>query len=111
MMGSPVIVVPALAEVPDDALANVCVFTNGVRATGPAGPLGYQRDVFDSVPGDAAYRPLRRVNLVTWNPDATPEVLGSAAEIDAAASAGNVSIERSGIVVNMPLLSWPGGSR
>lgn len=63
MMGSPVLVVPQLAQVPDTALAEVYVFTNGIQPEGPAGPFGYQPDIFDSVPGDPAYSPLRRVNL------------------------------------------------
>ena len=36
--------VPALAEVPDSALANVYVFENGIEGKGP---LGFQPDVFD----------------------------------------------------------------
>lgn len=35
MMGSPVPVVPALAEAPEEMLANVYVFTNGVQPAGP----------------------------------------------------------------------------
>ena len=40
MMNSPVIVVPALADVPDTSLADVFVFTNGVRPAGARGPTG-----------------------------------------------------------------------
>lgn len=47
MMGSPVPVVPALAEVPGSVLARVYVFENGVQPAGPRGPLGHQPDVFD----------------------------------------------------------------
>ncbi len=42
MMGSPVLVVPELAEIPEKALSKVYVFTNGVRGDGP---LGFQPDV------------------------------------------------------------------
>jgi len=37
--------------------------------------------------------------------------LRSLAEVQAAASAGEVAITQPGIVVNMPILVWPGGSR
>lgn len=74
MMGSPVLVVPELAEVPEEALADVYVFTNGVEGDGP---LGFQPDIFDSAPGDEGYSPLRRLYLVTWNDE------GQAREIKA----------------------------
>ncbi|MCI0345359.1 MAG: hypothetical protein L0221_07935, partial [Chloroflexi bacterium] len=83
MMGSPVIVVPALADVPASALGTVYVFTNGVRPDGPSGPFGFQPDVFDSAPGDAAYSPLRALNLVTWRDESAATVLRSADEVDA----------------------------
>ena len=51
MMGSPVLVVPALAKVPKEILARVYVFTNGPKAAGAMGPLGFQPDVFESPPG------------------------------------------------------------
>jgi len=111
MMGSPVLVVPELAKVPDEVLGVVYVFSNGLKPSGPRGPLGFQPDVFDSVPGDAAYRPLRRIELVSWSTGATPRVLRSAEEIAAAESAGELTLERSSTVVNMPMIRWPGGSR
>ena len=111
MMGSPVIVVPALADVPDTALAEVFVFADGVQPDGPRGPLGFQPDVFDSVPGDPGYRPLRRVRLVRWEASASPRVLASAAAVAQARTAGEISIEDPGVVVNMPVLRWPSGSR
>lgn len=111
MMGSPVLVVPELAAVPEGALARVYVFTNGVRPEEAMGPFGFQVDVFDAIPGDPAYRPLRAVQLVTWQPGASMRVLGSVADIEQAAEGGEVRVERPGIVVNMPFLAWPGGSR
>ncbi|WP_202800437.1 hypothetical protein, partial [Alkalibacillus haloalkaliphilus] len=35
MMDSPVPIVPSLAEVPEESLANVYVFTNGIEGVGP----------------------------------------------------------------------------
>lgn len=108
MMGPQVVLMPKLAEVPEELLANVYVFTNGVKG---GGPFGFQPDVFDSVPGDEGYSPLRAVNLVTWQEGAEARVLGSAEGVQEAESADEITIERPGVVVNMPVLVWPGGHR
>lgn len=108
MMGPQVVVVPGLAAIPNQLLGNVYVFTNGVDG---GGPMGFQPDIFDSIPGDEAYTPLRALNLVTWQVGAAPRVIDNVAEIEAAQAAGEVEIERPGIVVNMPILVWPGGQR
>ncbi|HET7875607.1 MAG TPA: hypothetical protein VFN71_08780 [Methylomirabilota bacterium] len=108
MMRSPVLVVPELAQVPEALLAPVYVFKNGVRGDGP---FKYQADVFDSPPGSPGYRPLRVVHLVSWNEGRSPRLLRSTAEVKAAEQAGEIVIERPGVVVNMPLVTWPGGSR
>lgn len=108
MMGPDVIVVPSLAEIPESLLGNVYVFTNGVQG---AGPMGFQPDVFDSVPGDSAYTPLRQVNRVRWIDESTARLLNRVSDLLAAESAGEIEIEPSGIVVNMPILVWPGGHR
>lgn len=108
MGGSPVLVVPALAEVPDAALATVYVFTNGIEGDGP---LGFQPDVFDNPPDQAGYSPLRSLHRVTWLDGVEPRLLTSAAEVVAAETAGELIVERTDIVINMPFLSWPGGER
>ena len=109
MMGGPqVVLVPELADAPPSLLATVYVFTNGVEGHGP---FGFQQDIFDSVPGDAAYRPLRNVLLVEWNERVTPNELRSVAEVKEAEANGEVTITEPGIVVNFPVLVWPGGNR
>lgn len=108
MMGSPVLVVPSLARVPGVVLGTVYVFTNGVRG---GGPFGFQADVFDRPPGDPGYSPLRAVHLVRWIDEGGARLLTSAAEVREAAARGEVTIERSGVVVNMPMATWPGGQR
>jgi len=108
MVSSPVLVVPALAQAPPSLLANVFVFKNGVRG---GGPFKYQPDVFDNPPGSEGYRPLRALALVTWKNEQAARVLKSAREVKAAEQAGEVAIERPGVVVNMPLVTWPGGRR
>ena len=109
MMGdSPVLVVPELADVPASARDDVYVFANGIEGTGP---LGFQPDVFPSAPGDDAYRPLRTVVLVTWVDDGRARMLSSADEVTATAEDGDVLLETTDVVVNMPFLTWPGGQR
>lgn len=108
MMKSPVFVVPALAQAPATMLANVYVFTNGVRG---GGPFKFQPDVFDNPPGSEGYRPLRAIHLVKWKNERAAKILKSADEVKAAERAGEIVIERPGVVANMPLVTWPGGGR
>jgi hypothetical protein len=108
MMRSPVLTVASLANAPESMLANVFVFKNGVRG---AGPFGFQPDVFDHPAGTEGYRPLRSVVLVSWKNEGASRKLKSAAEVKAAIDIGEVTTETPGVVVNMPLLTWPGGRR
>jgi len=111
MMGSPVLTVPALAKAPDELLAQVFVFTNGLKTDGASGPLGFQPDVFDNMPASDGYSPLRTIVLVTWADEASAKLLKSAVEIEAALKNNDLTLETPGIVVNMPMLTWPGGRR
>jgi len=108
MMDSPVLHVPALADIPESALARVYVFTNGIKGKGP---LGFASDVFDNPPGTPGYSPLRRIVLVTWTDAARARELKSAQEILNAAASGEVTLEPTGMVVNMPFITWDGGKR
>lgn len=108
MMGSPVLVVPQLADTPDSARDDVYVFTNGVQG---GGPFGFQPDVFGSAPGDPGYSPLRTVVLVSWVDEDQARELRSAADVTAVVDADEVVLEQTGVVVNMPFLNWPGGQR
>lgn len=108
MMQSPVLVVPALADAPAELLADVYVFANGVKGDGP---LGFQPDVFDDPPGMPGYRPLRSVRQARWTDEGAARELKSAADVREAEAKGEITIERPGVVVNMPMLTWPGGRR
>ena len=108
MMKSPVMLVPSLATTPDEALANVFVFTNGVEGSGP---FGFQADVFDNPPGTAGYTPLRRLNVATWADGVTARELTSVADVLAAEAASELTIEQPGVVINMPFVAWDGGQR
>lgn len=108
MMGPKVLLVPSLKEIPDRLLATVFVFRNGVKGEGP---MGFQPDVFDTIPGETGYTPLRRLVFVTWKEERRTRVLRSAEEIRQVVQQGAVEFVTPGIVVNMPILTWPGGQR
>jgi hypothetical protein len=108
MAGSPVLTVPQLADVPPQTRDDVYVFTNGVAGHGP---FGFQADVFGSAPGDASYSPLRTVMLTTWRDEQQARELRSAEEVTAASDAGELDLQETGVVVNMPFLTWPEGER
>jgi len=108
MKGSPVFFIPSLAQTPESALANVYVFTNGVKGEGP---FGFQPDVFDNPPGTQGYSPLRALNLAAWKNPSAARVLKSGAGVKEAETRGEVTIQRPGVVINMPMLTWPGGQR
>ena len=108
MMQSPVMFVPSLANVPDESLGNVYVFTNGIEGMGP---FGFQSDVFDNPPGTDGYSPLRRLNAVTWTDGSKARELTSVTEVLAAEVAGELTIEQPGVVINRPFVVWDGGQR
>jgi predicted small secreted protein len=108
MMNSPVLHVPALADVPASSLADVYVFENGVAGKGP---LGFQPDVFDSPPGSDGYSPLRQIILVNWVEGASARLLTAEAEIAQAEADGQLTTQPTGVVVNMPFMVWDGGKR
>jgi len=108
MMGPTVLTVPALAKVPKELLGNVYVFANGTKGMGP---LGFQPDVFDTVPTDKTYTPLRAITLVSWKNEANAKELKSVEDIKAAEAASLIETKQPGVVVNMPILVWPDGKR
>lgn len=107
-MQSPVLYVPALANVPESALANVYVFTNGVKGSSMS---GLQPSVFDNPAGTEGYSPLRRLNIVIWVDETKARELKTAAEVLKAAEAGELTIKQPGVVINMPFIVWDGGQR
>lgn len=88
--------------------ADVHVFENGIDGQGP---LGHQKDVFPSAPGDGDHRSLREIVLVSWADESEARELTSAEEVEQAEADSAVSFERSGVVVNAPMLTWPDGER
>lgn len=115
MIDYTVLHVPTLDDIADaDDLANIYVFKNGVDRSGVepwgGGPFGYQIDILDSVPGDAAYTPLRNPHVVRWHEDADPEILRSVDGLMEAKRDGRLSIRRTDVIVNAPVVKWPDGA-
>ena len=107
-MESPVVHVPVLAMSPYEVTSGVYVFKNGVEGTGP---LGFQVDILDGPPGTQGYTPIRRLYFVSWNTGSTAREITSLGELTVAEKAGELSIAESTIIANMPILTWPGGTR
>ncbi len=99
---------PVLADAPVEATANVYIFPKAIEI-GP-GIMGGQTAVFDSTPNQTAdYSPLRKLVEVRWTgaPSQTP--LMSVGEIMAGVSAGTLELTETNIVLNLPMIKWPGG--
>jgi len=108
MINFPTLHVPELKNIPEDQMGRVYVFTNGVPGSEPygGGPFMFQIDVFDSIPGQKEYSQFRIPYLVTWNNDTKPSILNSESVILKAESDGKVTIEKSNLVVNVPMITW-----
>ena len=105
--GFKVNVSPVLSKTPESALNQAYGFTNGIPGTGP---FGFQLPVVAAKPGDQGFSPLWKLNLVEWNQNAIPKELKSAQEIIAAQQNGSLTIKKTDVVVNHPVIKWDGGS-
>ncbi|MGI9567622.1 MAG: DUF7482 domain-containing protein, partial [Nitrosopumilus sp.] len=106
LTGFKVTYTPALEFAPEESLAQIYAFTNGVEGSGV---FGFQPQVADSQPGDEKYSPLWNVNAVTWNDGAEPRELKSETAILEARDNGELTIEEAGVIVNCPFVKWDGG--
>jgi hypothetical protein len=98
---------PVLSKAPESALNQAYGFTNGIPGDGP---FGFQLPVVATKPGDQGFSPLWKLNLVEWNQNTTPKELKSAQEIMAAQQNGSLTIKKTDVVVNHPVIKWDGGS-
>ena len=105
--GFKVNVSPVLSETPESVLNQAYGFTNGIPG---AGPFGFQLPVVAAKPGDQGFSPLWKLNLVKWNQNVTPKELKSAQEIIAAQQNGSLTIKKTDVVVNHPVIKWDSGS-
>ncbi len=99
---------PSLSStLPEVALQQVYVFTNGIKGDGL---YGYQLEVFSSTPNDDTYSALSEVIEVSWRPGQNHIVLESADEIIRTKDAGRITFathddddEQDNIIIaNMP---------
>jgi len=81
------------------SFANLYLFPQGVAGQSP---------VITTVPGRDDFTPAFRMHTVSFT--GPPELLSSEQAIKAAQGAGKVAIEQTNIVVNYPLVKWPGGA-
>ena len=82
---------------PGNAVVPLYAVTNGVAA---------QHNIAgDTIaPGQTAYPPLWAITKVTWKPGVTPRLLTSYGAITSAAAAGQVTLTKTPLVVNCPLI-------
>ncbi len=67
--------------------------------------------MFEDPPYKSGYSPLRKVVLVTWKDEASARLLTSAGQVQKALQNGELTTKEPGVVVNMPMVTWPGGQR
>jgi len=108
MINFPTLHASELQEISSEETGKIYVFTNGIPGSGPygGGPFMFQIDIFDSIPGQQGYSQFRVINLVTWDDDSTPRILTSLDELLQAQTNGELSIEKSDLVVNAPMIVW-----
>jgi hypothetical protein len=66
-----------------------------------------QAAVLSSEPGRRGYTPAWRINRFTW--DTTPRMLRSVADVRAAEEKGDLTVERTDIVLNAAVVMWSTG--
>lgn len=80
---------------PGNEVLPIWTFTNGVEG---------QRNIADVVPGTTAYPPLWAVVEATWEAGATPRLLRSHGAMMRAVRAGELTLEKTSVVVNCPFV-------
>jgi len=108
---------PTLALIPESSRQNGYEFLNGVRGQGA---FGYQLPVASKLPIDKDYSPIVQLNFVKWNRDITgsgstfnnhtsntARELKSVPEIMSAQTNKELTIVRTNILVNSPVILSP----
>ena len=108
MVNFPTLYVPELMNISPDDLGKVYIFTNGIPGTEPygGGPFFFQIDIFDAIPGQEGYSQFRTPHLVTWSENSSPRLLTSVEELLEAEANGEVSIKKTDLAVNAPMIVW-----
>jgi hypothetical protein len=90
---------PTLSNTSEIARQQGYVFTNGILGNGT---FEHQLPVASAASGDEGYSPLFEINYVKWNNESQARILKSTADIMDAQSNGELSIEKSNVVINSP---------
>jgi hypothetical protein len=91
---------PILALSPESSRQQGYDFINGIKQS--ISPMGFQLGVSSASPGEKGYSPLYALNFVKWNAKVNPRILKSASEILSAERNGELTISKTGIVINSP---------
>jgi len=112
MVNFPTLHVSDLTNIPQNELSKVYVFTNGIPGSEPygGGPFMFQIDIFDAVPGQEGYSQFRSPHLVTWSESSSPRLLTSVEELLEVEANGEVTIKKTDLVVNAPMIVWKSDS-
>lgn len=102
--------VPALANTinaPGGAVDDIYVVTNFTQGNIiPSVPMP-----FGSKNANTAYTPLWQISTVTWNAGITPLLLTSEAQVREAVANSLVTVSKTNIIVNCPIVALQGGGR
>ena len=90
---------PTLSNTSEIARQQGFVFTNGISGNGT---FEHQLPVASATSGDEGYSPLFEINYVKWNNESQAKILKSAADIMDAQAKGELSIEKSNVIINSP---------
>lgn len=92
---------PLLSQIPESSPSQAYVLTNGIPGEGP---FGFQIPVLSAEPGDSNYSPLLHINTATWKDNSTAKVLKSVLDIMNAEKSRDLTINKTGIIVNHPVI-------
>jgi hypothetical protein len=90
---------PTLSNTSEIARQQGFVFTNGILGNGT---FEHQLPVASAASGDEGYSPLFEINYVKWNNESQARILKSTADIMDAQEKGELSIEKSNVIINSP---------
>lgn len=94
---------PVLVLIPELVRQQGYEFVNGITGEGP---FGFQLPVATAFPGDESYSPIVQLNFVEWRDNATPRELKSAKEILSAQTNGELTVTKTTILINSPVVQW-----
>ncbi len=97
---------PPLRDAPNSTLQKLFVFKNGIKGSGL---FGYQPNILSSIPSASNYSALVSVIEVSWKTGQRPMKLDTISSIMTTADSNRIKLNDTGIVLNAPQITWPGG--